>query len=146
MRVYLDLCCLKRPFDDQGVPRVRLEAEAVVSIQKVIEEGAHTFVRSVAQDLENTKNPDPIRRARVEVWLSSYPLPAIEPAAATALTTDLVEMGFGAFDAYHLAWAELLQAEVFLTTDDRLRSLAARQSSLRVRVMGPLEFAQEAEL
>jgi hypothetical protein len=85
MRVYLDLCCLKRPFDDQGVPRVRLEAEAVVSIQKAIEEGAHTFVRSVAQDLENTKNPDPIRRARVEVWLSGYPLPAIEFAQEAEL-------------------------------------------------------------
>jgi len=28
MRVYLDICCLKRPFDDQSQERVRLESEA----------------------------------------------------------------------------------------------------------------------
>ncbi len=28
--VYLDACCINRPFDDQSQPRVRLEAEAVL--------------------------------------------------------------------------------------------------------------------
>jgi len=27
-RVYLDLCCLNRPFDDQTQERIRLETEA----------------------------------------------------------------------------------------------------------------------
>ncbi len=46
MKVYLDMCCLKRPFDDAGVPRNRIEAEAVLSIQKAIESGSLEFVRS----------------------------------------------------------------------------------------------------
>ena len=29
MKVYLDACCLNRPFDDQGQPRVHLETEAI---------------------------------------------------------------------------------------------------------------------
>lgn len=28
-RIYLDVCCLQRPFDDQRQTRIRLEAEAV---------------------------------------------------------------------------------------------------------------------
>ena len=32
MMVYLDGCCWNRPFDDQSQSRVRLEAEAVLSI------------------------------------------------------------------------------------------------------------------
>jgi hypothetical protein len=28
--IYLDLCCVNRPFDDQHQARVRLEAEAVL--------------------------------------------------------------------------------------------------------------------
>jgi len=28
-RLYLDVCCLNRPFDDQSQDRIRLEAEAV---------------------------------------------------------------------------------------------------------------------
>ena len=33
MRIYLDNCCLNRPFDDQSKMRIRLEAEAVLFIQ-----------------------------------------------------------------------------------------------------------------
>lgn len=38
-RIYLDVCCLNRPFDDQGQERVRLESAAVVEILKGIEIG-----------------------------------------------------------------------------------------------------------
>ncbi|WP_256875183.1 hypothetical protein [Nostoc sp. C052] len=30
--IYLDVCCLNRPFDDQTQERIRLEAEAVLLI------------------------------------------------------------------------------------------------------------------
>ena len=39
-RVYLDMCSLKRPFDDQGQPRVREEATAVAAIVARAEAGA----------------------------------------------------------------------------------------------------------
>ena len=32
MKIYLDVSCLNRPFDDQTQPRVRLEAEAVTIV------------------------------------------------------------------------------------------------------------------
>ena len=32
MRVYLDVCCLNRPFDDQSQDRIKLETDAVLSI------------------------------------------------------------------------------------------------------------------
>jgi hypothetical protein len=31
-RIYLDVCCLNRPFDDQRQDRIRLEAEAIERI------------------------------------------------------------------------------------------------------------------
>ena len=31
-RIYLDVCCLNRPFDDQNQPRIRLESEAILII------------------------------------------------------------------------------------------------------------------
>jgi hypothetical protein len=30
LRIYLDACCLNRPFDDQTQERIRLESEAVL--------------------------------------------------------------------------------------------------------------------
>ena len=32
VKVYLDVCCLCRPFDDQLIPRIRNESEAVIAI------------------------------------------------------------------------------------------------------------------
>jgi len=32
MLVYLDVCCLNRPFDDQSQDRIHLESEAVLLI------------------------------------------------------------------------------------------------------------------
>ena len=47
MRVYLDLCCLKRQFDVQDQPIVRLQTEAVLSIQ-ALPPGTVDLVRSEA--------------------------------------------------------------------------------------------------
>jgi predicted nucleic acid-binding protein len=53
-------------------------------------------------------------------------------------------MGFGAFDALHLASAEGASAEVLLTTDDRLRRLAAREKArLAVHVENPAKWYSE---
>lgn len=39
MKIYLDNCCLNRPFDDQSYPRIRLESEAVKAILSLCQEG-----------------------------------------------------------------------------------------------------------
>jgi hypothetical protein len=36
MKIYLDTCCLNRPFDDQRQARIRLESEAVTLILEKI--------------------------------------------------------------------------------------------------------------
>ena len=38
-RIYLDVCCFNRPFDDQSWDRVRMEAEAVKGILLKIRQG-----------------------------------------------------------------------------------------------------------
>ena len=52
MLIYLDMCCLKRPFDDQSKSRIRLEAEAVLVVL-AMESDRLGFVRSPALILEN---------------------------------------------------------------------------------------------
>jgi hypothetical protein len=67
--IYLDMCCLKRPFDDQSQPRIRLETEAVLGLL-AIESDEVSFVRSPALMLENSFNPIRERASRVEQWLT----------------------------------------------------------------------------
>jgi hypothetical protein len=53
-------------------------------------------------------------------------------------------MGFGDYDALHLAAAETGGADVFLSTDDRLLRVAERHADdLGVQVKNPLSALQE---
>ena len=142
MRVYLDMCCLKRPFDDQSQLRVRLESEAVLALLAA-ESDTVCFLRAPALHLENSLNPLPVRAARVARWLG-LPPKAAPSTHLQARTQDIMNLGISNFDALHLASAESMAAHVFVTCDDRLLSAARRAgTALRVRVLGILELAAE---
>ena len=66
-RIYLDVCCLNRPFDDQSQARVRLEGQAVLAILDRVSEGKWEWVSSDAVDLEIGKAPDKARSDRVRL-------------------------------------------------------------------------------
>jgi hypothetical protein len=61
-RLYLDMCSLKRPFDDQRQRRVREEATAVAAIVARAESGEIVLVRSPAHLVESDANPREDRR------------------------------------------------------------------------------------
>jgi hypothetical protein len=66
---------------------------------------------------------------------------------AAGRSAFLQKLGFGAFDALHLASAEQGQAEVFLTTDDNLLRRAERHRyELRIRVQDPVSWYREVAL
>jgi predicted nucleic acid-binding protein len=142
MRLYLDVCCLKRPFDDQAQPRIRIETEAVLGILAA-DSSRVVFVRSAAHDLENEQNPLAWRAERVRAWLAGRPL--VEPEKSLeARTAELMASGFRGFDALHLACAEAAGADIFVTCDDRLLAVARRSASvLRVRVAELTDVARE---
>jgi predicted nucleic acid-binding protein len=143
MRVYLDLCCLKRPFDDQAQPRIHLESEAVLALAGAAAEKVE-FLRGAALDLENEQNPLPQRAARVRLWLESLPLRDAPVVALEGRTKELMALGFKNFDALHVASAEVLGADALSTCDDRFLAAARRHAShLKVRVVNPLDLARE---
>jgi predicted nucleic acid-binding protein len=143
VRIYLDLCCLKRPFDAQDQPLVRLQTEALASILALPGEHAE-FVRAPAQALENSLNPVQARRDAVDLWLGQVPAPSFSDEVMSARVANLLAMGFKNFDAFHLASAEMFGADVLLTVDLPLLKLATRRSAqLRVRVADPVSFLEE---
>ncbi len=58
MKIYLDNCCLNRPFDDQSNLRVHLEAEAIKTIISLIEQQQWSLVSSQILEFEISKNSD----------------------------------------------------------------------------------------
>jgi hypothetical protein len=143
MLVYLDMCCLKRPFDDQSQPRIRLESEAVLGLLAAEPEKIR-LVRSPALDFENAQNPVKARALRAEHWLKTAH--AWEPDAdkLETRTAELMDLGFRNFDALHIAGAEQAGAEAFGSCDDQLLAVARRYPErLKVRVLGIVELAHE---
>ena len=59
VRIYLDACCLNRPFDDQSQVRVHLESEAVLAVIERAEDGRWTLLSSATLEFELAQMPDP---------------------------------------------------------------------------------------
>ena len=143
--VYLDLCCLNRPFDDQHQARVRLEAEAVLGLIELARRGELKWIGSDILDLESSRNPDADRRRSVEALWSCVTSRVAAGERERLRGRELQTMGFSAFDALHLACAESAGAAFLLTTDDRLRGRAAREEArLAVQVDNPAKWYAEA--
>jgi predicted nucleic acid-binding protein len=143
-RVYLDMCSLKRPFDDQRQPRVREEAAAVAQIMARAEAGEIALVRSVAHRVENDVNPREDRRTAAALWIDGAAVDAPLTATVESRAAELHGLGFSPLDALHVAFAEEAGARWFVTCDDQLVKLADRTgSALRTRVVTPPEVPKE---
>ena len=139
MKLYLDVCCWNRPFDDPSQNRVRLEAEAVLSILEMAQADEVEIVGSDIIGDELSEMPDRERREKVELLLALASTrmvltPAIEDRAA-----ELQKQNISPFDALHLAAAESARSDYFLTTDDNLLRKAKRVA-LKVKVENPAKW------
>ena len=64
--IYLDVCCLNRPFDSQSQERIKLESEAIILIFKHIETNDWQWVSSEVVDFEVEKIPNLERKYRIQ--------------------------------------------------------------------------------
>ncbi len=144
IKIYLDVCCLNRPFDDQRQDRIRLESEAVLLILSHLEAHDWEWVSSDVVDWEIAQTPDVERRTKV-LFLAVSAHHAIALSQAEVDRAQQLEtLGFHSFDALHLACAERGNVDVFLTADDQLLRLALRLANqLHVRVTDPVTWFQE---
>ena len=145
-RVYLDMCSLKRPFDDQRQPRVREEATAVAGIVARAEAGEIALVRSPAHLVENDANPREDRRLAAALWIDGAAVNVPLAAAVEVGAGELVALGVRPLDALHVACAERAAARWFVTCDDELLKLAGRLGdALRTLVVAPRALAWNGE-
>ena len=144
MRIYLDTCCLSRIFDPQTQDRVRQEAEAIGQILAFCFRGNWNWISSTILSDEIEQTPDLIKRSRIK---------AILPRADQIITlgtdvrsrgNNLESLGFQELDALHIACAEIGEADIFLTTDDKVLRRAKRyHTQLHIRIENPYTWLQE---
>ena len=141
MLLYLDTCCLNRPYDDQSQPRIQLETGAVLAILQRVTVGEIGLADSSVLQFELHRIVDQTRRNGILHFLSYTP--AFQPLSPMIEQrgVELHRLGFKRLDALHLAAAEALKVDAMLTTDDQLlRRAAAHAMHLAVPVLNPVQF------
>lgn len=145
MKVYLDVCCLNRPFDDQSQVRIRLESEAIVMVFELFATRRHQWVTNEVIEDEVLRNPNEEHRLRILALLVHADERLKVDQTTIGLAQSLVAHGFGTMDALHLAAAEVGGCDILLSTDDGLlRKAGAFQPPLRVRVENPVRWIAES--
>ncbi|NCP88230.1 type II toxin-antitoxin system VapC family toxin [bacterium] len=145
MKIYLDTCCLNRPFDDQRQPRVRLESEAITLIMEKIRQREWEWFGSevLIYEIEQTANTE--RKERL-LFLAQEANQTFEISEKTLVRAEaLSSLGFGEYDALHLASAESAKVDVFLTTDDQLQKIADKNKKRfsALIVINPVKWLEE---
>ena len=146
VRLYLDICCLNRPFDNQGQERVRLESEALVYVLASIQGEKNRLIGSTILDYENSKNVNCDRQKRVRRILDLAKTYVEIGEKENRRAIAIAAMGFRANDAMHIACAESGKASCLLTTDDGLLKKGAKYTtSLAVAVCNPIDWVREKD-
>jgi predicted nucleic acid-binding protein len=119
-RVYLDVCSLCRPFDDQQQIRIHLETSAVELILAHIRLAQLELIVSPIHELEIKAIADLEEREQLLLLLRQLGAPFVFDLPKVRQNAEQrVGQGLGVADAAHLAFAEAAQAD-FVTVDDRL--------------------------
>ncbi len=144
MRIYMDNCCLNRPFDDQSNLRVHLEGEAIKTIIALIEQ-RWLLVSSQILEFEISKNGDVSRKKELNLINAlAHTVIKIDTNIAKR-ANEFERRGLQAFDALHLACAEG-NADIFLTVDDQFLNKARTFQDIDVKISNPLVWLNEVLL
>ena len=144
LRIYLDNCCLGRPFDNQDFPRIAEETAAQIFIENQIRAGKVELATSYMLHYENLQCPRKQRREHVAQFLKSHTSNYVSVGSAEmvmAKAEKFISAGIKQKDAYHLASAILAECDYFLSVDDRL----LKCSSDEITLINPVDFVKILE-
>ncbi len=144
-KLYLDVCTLCRPFDDQYGMRIRLETDSYFLIMQAIQNGTYDLLYSKAHEKEIAAISDLLERTEIiETIYQNGNLCSGDLVVIRKRADKLVNAGIGIADAAHIAFAEI-NADYFISCDDRLIKRSKREK-VDVLVMTPVEFCVQENL
>ncbi|MCK5663958.1 MAG: hypothetical protein KAI17_10745 [Thiotrichaceae bacterium] len=144
-KLYLDVCILCRPFDDQHRMRIRLETDSFFLIMQAIRDETYELVYSKVHEKEIAAISDVLERTEIIETIHQNGKPCNGDLQAIRKRADeLVNVGLGIADAAHIAFAEV-NADYFISCDVRLINRSKRENA-DVAVMTPVEFCVQENL
>jgi len=146
MRIYLDCCCLQRPFDDKSQPRIAVEAEAVLVILALCEADRLKLISSDALLFEIGRIPDQDRKDDALAILNIAKEDVDMTPEIEALARRLGASGLKPLDALHLAFASASKVDYFCTCDDKFLKKSQSFDGLNTKVVSPTELVMELDI
>ena len=144
MRVYLDMCCYNRPYDDQTQIQVSLETQAKLHIQDQIQKKQLELVTSYMLRYECGQNPYEMRRKAIMQFIDTHTAAYVgleRKGEVESMAAEIMKTGVKFKDACHVASAIYAKCEYFISTDKRLLKYQTNQ----IRLVTPIEFVAETE-
>jgi len=144
-KIYLDVCSLCRPFDDQSFARIRLETEAVNIIISNVRSKYYELIKSPVHMQEIQVIEDDFERIELIKLLNAYgTVTNFDLVKIRNRTENLLIKNIGLADAAHLAFAEFCNAE-FISCDDKLLK-KINKLSFKVKCFNPVTFCEMENL
>ncbi len=145
MKIYVDLCAIQRPLVISNQIRIVLESEAVLGIITFCDSGQAELLSSEALLYEGEQSSLPIRKEHTFAVLAKAKGIITVAAKEKSRAANFMTFGIKPLDALHMALAESGNADYFCTCDEKLLRNAKRVKDLTVKVVNPVELAQEIE-
>lgn len=144
-KLYLDVCTLCRPFDDQNNMRIRLETDAYYLILNRIQNNLYNMMISTMHLKEIESIEDVREKIQIIHLLDVYGNePKYNYEIARKRATELISKRFGIADSVHLAFAEQ-SSDYLITCDDKFLKRIKRIKT-EIIVLNPIEFCIKEEL
>ena len=142
LKVYFDVCCYNRPFDDKLNDRIELETNAILSIlYRCRNLGWNIYKSDIVNDeIDQIGHRDKKSKVLMLASLASCYITLDDDIIARARI--LQGFGFKPYDSLHLASAESAGIDIFFSTDKKLCN-KAKAVPLYIKVYNPVEWLLE---
>lgn len=144
MKIYLDNCCLNRPYDDQTQIRISLETQAKLYVQDLVKRKKLDLVTSYILWFENSQNPYETKRTAISEFIQKNTVEYVDIDKAHIIQSkaeEIMKTGIKVKDAFHVACAIYSSCDYFLTTDDRLLKYCTKE----IQMLNPIDFIRKLE-
>jgi predicted nucleic acid-binding protein len=109
----------------------------------MVKDGKLMLCWSYVLDYENSLNPFRERRTEIQRWKALATECALETPEVLALSKSALAQGIKPFDALHLACAQTMKCDIFLTVDKGI--LRKSPGIDGIKIVSPIDFVIEKE-
>ena len=144
MRIYLDMCCYNRLFDEDSAEKFSVEAKKIIQIQREIVQKNLELVTSFMLHYENYQKKNKNHLERIDFFIKTQRkiyvgVDSIETLKIFA--DNFISQGIKIKDAYHLASAIFTECDYFITFDKKLLKF----STDKIKILNPVDFMEVYE-